>query len=60
MLVLTRKENEEVCIGHDVVVTVLRAKNGEVRLGFTAPTSVKIDRMEVALRIEKERRHGDG
>lgn len=46
MLVLTRRLNERIVIGDDVEVCVLRVGGGRVRLGITAPDSVKIRRSE--------------
>jgi carbon storage regulator len=53
VLVLTRKVYEEIEIGPDIVVSVLRVKNGEVRLGIQAPAEVKIWRPE-ARRVRED------
>jgi carbon storage regulator len=50
MLILSRKIGERVCIGPSVVVTVVAARNGQVRLAFDAPAQVAIDREEVRQR----------
>lgn len=48
MLVLTRRKDESIVIGGEVVVTVLGVdKNGAVRIGVDAPPSVKILRREL-------------
>ncbi|HSG69338.1 MAG TPA: carbon storage regulator [Planctomycetaceae bacterium] len=47
MLVLTRKRNEVIRIGDDVVVTVLRTGHGSVQLGIEAPSDVNIVRGEL-------------
>lgn len=47
MLVLARKKGESICIGENVIITVIELDHGKVRLGFDAPTSVSIDRKEV-------------
>jgi len=47
MLVLTRKIGERICIGEDVVVTVIYTDNNRVRLGIEAPRSVPIWRSEL-------------
>jgi len=48
MLVLTRGIRQQIHInGQEVVVTVLDVKNGRVRLGIEAPTSVSVRRQEV-------------
>jgi carbon storage regulator len=47
MLVLTRKENEKIYIGNDIVVTVVRTGNGKVRLGIDAPPEMVVLRSEL-------------
>ena len=69
MLVLSRKTQESVVVGgsigfeHLLKVTVLEIKNGMVRLGFEADTTVPIHRSEVWDRIlncDKHERPGTG
>ncbi|CAB4191545.1 CsrA RNA-binding global regulator CsrA [uncultured Caudovirales phage] len=55
MLVLTRKKEEKILIGDDVVVQVLEIRGDKVRLGITAPRDVRVDREEVR---EDIKRHG--
>ena len=55
MLILTRRLEESLHIGNDVVVTVLRIKGNQVRLGIRAPTDIVIDRDEIHLRKQRER-----
>jgi carbon storage regulator len=52
MLVLTRRQGEEIVIAGNIRVTVVAVKGGQVRIGITAPPSVAVDRQEV-----HERRH---
>jgi carbon storage regulator len=47
MLVLTRGTGEEIVIGGDIRITVTAVRSDRVRLGITAPESVRIDRAEV-------------
>lgn len=47
MLILTRKIGEIVRIGDDVTVRVLGVRGGQVSLGFSAPSDVRIFREEV-------------
>ncbi len=47
MLILTRRPGERLCIGEDVVVTVLAVKGSQVRIGITAPRNVAVDREEI-------------
>lgn len=55
MLVLSRKKNEQVLIGHDVVVTVIEIRGDKCRLGFEAPKETPIHRREVYDAIEREK-----
>ena len=48
MLVLTRKQGEQIRIGDNVVITVVRTKGKGVRLGIQAPAHVPVLRGEIA------------
>ena len=50
MLVLTRRINERIIIGDDIIVTVLEVHGDQVRLGIDAPREVKVFREEVLKR----------
>lgn len=50
MLILTRRVEETLVIGHDITVTVIAVKGNQVRLGITAPRNVPVDREEIAIR----------
>lgn len=56
MLVLTRRANESIVIGSDVVVTVLEVRGDQVRLGIRAPRSVSVHREEVFAELERANR----
>ena len=47
MLVLTRRTGEEIVIDDVIRVTVVEVQGNKVRLGVTAPASVRVDRQEV-------------
>ncbi len=47
MLVLTRKLNQEIQIGDNVKITVLKIKGNTVRLGIEAPRNVRVVRGEL-------------
>jgi carbon storage regulator len=51
MLVLTRNVDQSIVIGGNVRVTVLAAQGGKIRLGISAPDSVRVDREEVHARL---------
>lgn len=51
MLVLTRKQQEKICIGNGITITVLKMKGKSVRLGIEAPSEVPVIRGE--LRFEE-------
>ncbi len=54
MLVLTRKEGEQIRIGTDTVISVLKIEGGTIRIGIDAPRHVPILRMEVFEKILQE------
>jgi carbon storage regulator len=54
MLVLTRKQNEKIQIGNEIVITILRMKGKGVRLGIQAPPEVSVLRGELAFEIADE------
>ncbi len=47
MLVLSRKLNEEIVIGENVKITILKIKGNTVRLGIEAPRDVRVVRGEL-------------
>lgn len=58
MLVLSRKRDEKIMIGDDIVLTVVDIRGDKVRLGIEAPKEVAVHRAEVFRAIERE--HGRG
>jgi carbon storage regulator len=56
MLVLTRKLNEKIRVGDDIVVTIIQIDKGSVKIGFEAPENVAIYRDEVYEKIKNEGR----
>jgi carbon storage regulator len=44
MLVLSRKRNEEIVIGGEIVVKITRIGNSVVSVGIQAPRNMKIER----------------
>jgi carbon storage regulator CsrA len=52
MLVLTRKVREQITIGDDIVITILKVRGQAVRVGIEAPRSMRV------LRAELPARHG--
>ena len=47
MLVLTRKLDEQIHIGKDVTITIVRLRGGTVRIGIEAPRDVPVRRAEL-------------
>ena len=47
MLVLTRKLQEQIKIGDDVVITILQIRGKSVRVGIQAPRSMRVLRAEL-------------
>jgi carbon storage regulator len=54
MLVLSCRVDESLLIDKDIKITVLDIKGGQVRLGITAPQSIKVHREEVFDRIQRD------
>lgn len=44
MLVLSRRRSEQIHIGDDITITVVRIQDGNVRLGIDAPKHIRITR----------------
>jgi len=53
MLILSRKKNEKIRIGTDIVVQVLSISDSQVKIGIDAPSSVKILRDEIYEDVKK-------
>ncbi len=47
MLILTRKRDDSIKIGEDIVIRVMRTARGSVKIGIEAPASVRIVRGEL-------------
>lgn len=50
MLVLSRKQNERLFIGDNIVITIVRVAGQSVRIGIEAPGDVQVQREEVRRR----------
>jgi len=47
MLVLTRKAEQKIRIGNDIVITVLKVQGDQVSIGIEAPKQLQIVREEL-------------
>ncbi len=54
MLVLTRKLNEQIQIGNDITITIVRVKGNTVRVGIEAPRDVRVIRAELPEAVDIE------
>ncbi|PLT35705.1 carbon storage regulator CsrA [Bacillus sp. V5-8f] len=54
MLVLTRKNGESIKIGEDIEITIISAKNDQVKIGISAPRDIEIVRKELFEEIQAE------
>ena len=60
MLVLSRKNKEEILIGDDICITVIEVGRDRVRLGLDAPKEICIQRAELhsgLSRVAKKEMH---
>jgi carbon storage regulator len=53
MLVLTRRSQQSIMIGKDVVITILEVRGDQVRIGVSAPRDVAVHREEVFLELQE-------
>jgi carbon storage regulator len=47
VLVLTRKTNQDILIGKDIVITICAIRGDRIRIGIQAPSDVPITRKEL-------------
>jgi carbon storage regulator CsrA len=47
MLVLSRKQSQQIVIGHDIRITVVKLERNQVRLGIDAPKGLTVLRQEL-------------
>lgn len=59
-LVLTRKANEQIVIGDNIVITLLGYRRGAARIAVDAPKDVSVNRKEVQDRINAQEAAGQG
>jgi carbon storage regulator len=59
MLLLSRRKQESIRIGEDILVTVCGINGGEVKIGILAPDNVKILREELIMRDHYKRERKD-
>lgn len=55
MLVLTRKAGEEIIVAGNIRIQILEVRGDRIRIGVTAPGSIRVDRGEV-----HDQRHSSG
>jgi carbon storage regulator len=55
MLVLTRKQSQQIVIGPDIRITIVKLDRNQVRLGIDAPPGMTILREELIARREQNR-----
>jgi carbon storage regulator len=53
MLVLSRKRDERICIGDDIVITIVDIRGDKVRIGIEAPASVPVHREEILAALKR-------
>jgi len=54
MLVLSRKKDQSIMIGDNIVVTVVDIRGDKIRLGVAAPAEIPVHREEVYEAIKRE------
>lgn len=56
MLVITRRIEESIILGNEIVVTVLEIENNRVKIGIEAPKQIPIYRDEIYNKINKNKK----
>ena len=54
MLILSRKIDQKIRIGDDLILTIIDVKGDQVKIGVEAPSDVKVYRQEVFSAIQSE------
>lgn len=54
MLVLSRKRDEVIRIGNDIIITVVEIRSDKVRIGIEAPVTTPVHRQEVYDAIQRD------
>ena len=53
MLVLSRKENQKIRIGNDIIINIISVSDGNVKIGIEANKDIKIFREEIYMMIRE-------
>ena len=53
MLILTRKQNEEIRISKDIVIKVLAINENQIKIGIEAPANIEILRGELYEKVKQ-------
>lgn len=54
MLVLSRKEGDQILIGDDIIIKVISIEKDCVKLGIDAPKNIKVLRYELLQEVKNE------
>ena len=54
MLILSRKNDQQIKIGDDITITIIEIHDGQVKIGVEAPRNIKVFRQEVFNAIQTE------
>ena len=54
MLILTRNEGDNLRVGDDIKITVLRLSGSQIKLGVEAPEHITVYREEIYTRIQED------
>ena len=54
MLVLSRKQNQSLVIGDNIVITILSIDRDQIRLGIEAPRDISIMRQELFQAVKEQ------